>query len=237
MMSRAAPLLLLSLALAACAEAERQDPRVERDPQVTAALADPLMADPDLVSQSRGDSALQGGGPPSAEIPPDKKGPEEVARASAEALALAGGRLARLPAAGTGLARSRLAGQLTPQAIAAALPELSQGCAGKPAYGFIWAARLPAALPVYPRGHARQAAGLDAPGCRLRVVDYLTPVEPAAVLAFHATLAGKAGLAQAFRQEGEDIVLTGKAPGLAFAVYVRQFEPGMSQIILITRER
>lgn len=228
--------LILLLSLGACAEAEKKDARADRDPVAAAALADPLMGDPDLVSQSRNDSAIQGGGPPSAEVPPNTTGPDEVRRATAAATELAGGKLANLPPARALLKRSRLAGQLTPHAIAAALPELSKGCTADLQNGFVWAARLPAGIPVYPRGHARQAAGADAPGCRLRVVDYLTPVAPADVLALYATLGGKAGLKLAHRQEGEDLVLAGSGASTWFLVYARKFEPGMSQVVLVTRE-
>jgi hypothetical protein len=235
MHARLLPLILL---LAACGEAgERQDKRGERDPAIAGALGDPLMTDPDLASQNRGNSALQGGGPPSAELPPDKSSPEEAEAARAAALTLAGGKLAGLPAPAAVLERSRLAGKLTPVAIAAALPELSKGCAETLQYGFIWAARLPAALPVYPRGHARQAAGSDAPGCRLRVVSYVTPVAVDDVLAFHATTAGKAGLVLTARQEGGDAVLSGEGRTLDFAVFARPFDRQLTEVVLITSER
>lgn len=229
-------LLALPLLLAACGDSsERGDKRGERDPVIAAALADPIMADPDLASQNRGNSALQGGGPPSAELPPDKTGPEETERARAAALDLAGGKLAPLPAPSPALDASRLAGKLTPRAMAEALPELAKGCSESLELGFIWAARLPAALPVYPRGHARQAAGSDAKGCGLRVVGFVTPVPASEVLAFYATTAGKAGLTVAYRREGGDEVLTGKGKGLEFAIFARAFDKQQTEVVLISK--
>jgi hypothetical protein len=231
-------LLPIALLLAACGGAdEREDNRAERDPAIAGALGDPIMADPDLATQNRGNSALQGGGPPSAELPPDKLGPEEIELAKAGALALAGGKLAELPASSPPLDASRLAGRVTPKAMAGALPELAKGCAESLEYGFIWAARLPAALPVYPRGHARQAAGSDARGCRLRVVGFVTPVPAGDVLAFYATTAGKAGMALETRKEGPDEVLSGKGRGLGFALFARPFDKHLTEVVLVTSER
>ncbi len=232
-------LLPFALLLAACGSSEeRADRRAERDPAIAAALNDPIMADPDLASQNRGNSVLQGGGPPSAELPPDKIGPEEIERAKAAALAIAGGKLAALPVASPPLGASRLAARVTPRAMAEALPELTKGCAERLEYGFIWAARLPAALPVYPRGHARQAAGSDAGGCRLRVIGFVTPVPPGDVLSFYATTAGKAGVSLTYRQEGGgDQVLSGRGKGLDFAVFARAFDKQMTEVVLITSER
>jgi hypothetical protein len=231
-------LLALPLLLAACGEADtRADKRAERDPAVAGALGDPIMADPDLASQNRGNSVLQGGGPPSAELPPDKVGPDEIERAKAAALKLTGGQLAALPASSGALDSSRLAGRLTPQAMAEALPELSKGCDKNLEYGFIWAARLPAALPVYPRGHARQAAGSDTGGCRLRVVGFVTPVPANDVLSFYATTAGKDKVALTSRQEGDDAVLSGKRQGLSFAVFARPFGKDLTEVVLVTSEK
>lgn len=231
-------LLPFALLLAACGTSEeRADTRAERDPAIAGALTDPIMTDPDLASQNRGNSVLQGGGPPSAELPPDKIGPEEIERAKAAALTIAGGKLAALPVASPALDTSRLAARVTPKAMAEGLPELTKGCTERLEYGFIWAARLPAALPVYPRGHARQAAGSDVGGCRLRVVGFVTPVPPGDVLAFYATTAGKAGLLLAYRKEGGDEVLSGTLKGLGFAVFARAFDKQMTEVVLITSER
>ena len=56
-----------------------------------------------------------------------------------------------------------------------------------------WAAKLPAAFPVYPRGNTQEAAGTDEGQCALRVVSFLTPVALEEVLAFYYTRARAAG--------------------------------------------
>lgn len=230
-------ILAAVLALAACGDADSDDAaQNERDPAIVGALSDPIMADPDLTSQNRGNSALQGGGPPSAEVPLFKTGPEESARARSQALDLVGGKLASLSAPDEALDSSRLGGKLTASAIVAALPELGKGCGAGLDHGFVWAARLPAAVPIYPRGHARQSAGSDATGCRIRVVNFVTPAAAEDVLSFYATLAGKAGLTVSYRLEGEDKVLRGKGKGLTFAAYARSFDSKLTELVLVTRE-
>jgi hypothetical protein len=224
------------LALAACGDAASDKAaQAERDPAIVSALSDPIMADPDLTSQNRSNSALQGGGPAVAEVPLFKTGPEEIALAKGQALQLAGGKLAALPARGEARGASRLADRLTARAVIAALPDLGRGCDAGLSYGFIWAARLPAALPVYPRGHARQSAGSDSPECRIRVVNFVSPVAGEDVLAFYATLARKSGMTLFHRLEGDDLVLEGRGKGLAFAVYARAFDRELTELVLVTR--
>lgn len=236
---RVSPALLAALVLlTGCGEdPKRPDRRLDRDPEVAAALNDPIMADPDLVSQNRDNSVLQGGGPPSAAIPPDRIGREEVEAARAEALRQIGGRFAALPPERPARPQSPLAGQLTARAIAQALPQLSAGCLQGFAYGFSHAARMPAALPLYPRSHARQAAGSDSTACRLRVVAYVTPAPPLDVLSFHTTTAAKAGAAMTYAEDGSDKVIEGKAKGLAFAVVVRPPAAGLTEVVLVTAEK
>lgn len=236
MIARLTVLALLML-LAACADGEGKADDADRDPAVVGALSDPIMADPDLASQNRGNSALQGGGPPSLEVPPFRSDPEEVELAKAQALELAGGRIAAMPPEGERLYTSRLGTALSAAAVAEALPELGKGCGKALEYGFIWAARLPAALPVYPRGHARQAAGSDSAACRIRVVNFVTPVSVEDVLGFYATLSARAGLAPALRREADDLVLRGQGKALGFAIHARPFEAGLTEVVLVTRER
>lgn len=229
--------LALLMMLVACADDEGNADDADRDPAVVGALADPIMADPDLASQNRGNSALQGGGPPSLEVPPFRSDPEEVELAKAQALELVGGRIAALPPESDRLDTSRLGTALSAAAIAESLPELGKGCGTALQYGFTWAARLPAALPVYPRGHARLAAGSDSAACHIRVVNFVTPVSAEDVLAFYATLSTKSGFAPVLRREGNDLVLRGQGKALGFAIHARPFDTGLTEVVLVTRER
>lgn len=225
--------LCLPLLLSACGEgANKADPRADRDPAVSAALSDPLMTDPDLASQNEGGAALSGGGPASGEVPRPKQGPEEVAAARAAAEALLGGKVPSAPAPTATLPESRLAGAVTPQAMAGALALAPATCREKLAYGFGWAAALPAELAPYPRGHVRVAAGSDAAGCRQRAVSYLTPVPVSEVIDFHYARAAKLGAER--RREGGDEVVAGGRGAQRFAVHARPADGGFTQVEVVT---
>jgi hypothetical protein len=226
-MSRLILIAPMVLALVACGGEEKADPRTDRDPAVSAALDDPLMADPDLASQNRGNSALSGGGPATAEIPPDKRGNEEIDRAKLAALDPA-------PLAGSTKPDSRLAKAVTLEGVAEALKLGAPGCPAKLAYGFGWAAQMPAALPVYPRGHTRVAAGTDEGGCRLRLVRFVTPVAAGDVVDFYHASATKYGLGPQRSKEGSEEVLSGRKGNARFEIYVRTLPDGQSEIDLAT---
>ncbi len=222
--------------LAACGSGEPEaDPLAERDPAVTAALADPLMADPDLTSQNRGNAALTGGGPAAGEIPPFKRGQAELDAARAAAQDFAGGALRAAPQP-VAEQETSPADAATAAALVRALP-WGKACADKLGYTAAWAAKLPPAVPVYPRGHVQEAAGSDAPGCKLRAVHFQTPVPANEVLDFYATVAGKGGYALTAGKAGPDLTLTGMAKGGAqFALFVRG-SAGVSEVNLVTAAR
>ncbi len=224
--------LTLALTLAACGAENEADPKAERDGAVAAALADPIMADPDLASQNRGNTALSGGGPAMAEIPPDKRSPEEADRARSAAQELLGGRIEPAPAAALTVPESKLARAATMEGVAQALTLGGAGCPAKLGYGFIWAARLPAGLPIYPRGHARVAAGADDAACHLRVVRFASPVGVADLVNFYHASAVKAGLAPQRRREGGDEVVAGAKGRASYAVYIRTGKDGLSEVDL-----
>lgn len=225
----------LALAVAACGGDEGQVGRENRDPAVTAALSDPIMADPDLTSQNRADSVLSGGGPATAEIPPDKRGPEEAERARLAARELlGGGPIAPAPAPAGEQPESRLARAITLQAVAEALDLGVKGCAKSVGYGFGWVTLLPPAIAVYPRAHARVAAGSDAAGCKLRLVKFVTPVAPGEVADFYYASARKAGLSAEVRREGGDLVVQGGKGAGRYAVYLRDAGDGLTEVDLAT---
>ena len=148
------------LALAACSGADHTvDPNAERDPAAAAALNDPIMIDPDLAAQNRGNSALSGGGPAQGDLPDFVRTPEAVAAARAAAQAQLGSAPPTAPSPASTSATSRLAGALTMPALAAAAGLASPACADQLGFTMAWAARLPAGLPIYPRGHTIMAAG------------------------------------------------------------------------------
>ncbi len=228
------PLLLIP-ALAACSAAdEAADRNAERDPAAAAALNDPVMADPDLASQNRGNSALTGGGPANGDLPIFKRSPEEADAARSAAQALLGGPIAAAPPPSETAKESRLAGMLTPQAIAAATKLAPAGCAEQTEYTMAWAAKLAPGLEIYPRGHTVQAGGSDAPGCKLRAVRFVTSVEVADVIDFYFASAAKTKLTPEHRREGADEVVTGRRGSAGYAVFVRKRGDGLTEVDLIT---
>ena len=235
-MPRLVPILLLAtLALAACSSADKApDANAERDPAAAAALADPIMVDPDLSSQNRGNSALSGGGPAQGDLPLFVRTPEEVDAALAAAQTLLGSAPGAAPAPASTSAKSRLVGALTMPAIAAASGIAVQACADKLGFTLGWAARLPAALPVYPRGHAIVAAGSDAPGCKVRAVRFVTPVSVGDAADFYYASAARGSLPVQRRKEGDDDVVAGAQGGSGFAAYIRQRSDGLTEVDLIT---
>ena len=228
MTSRLAALPLI-LVLAACGK-ETTAPAAteERDPAIIAALADPIMIDPDLASQNRGNAAIALD--VFAAVPLDAASPEAIAAAKAEAARHAGGMIRTAPEpaeSGNALPPSVTAGQ-----VAAGLTHNPAGCIEGLRYGYAWAASLSPALPIYPRGHVQEAAGNA--GCGLRTVIFTTPAEPQAVIDFYFTRAGDAGYSTKRRRAGEVEVLSGGKGGSAYLVRVGQ-ENGLSQVELAVR--
>lgn len=230
MPTRRLALVAAVLALAACGQDKPDDSALaNRDPAVAGALSDPLMTDPDLASQNRGNAALSGGGPASGEVPLDKRGQEEVDRARADAMTLLGGTIPTAPMAQQQDQASPAAAAPTAVALAQALP-FAAPCAGKLSYSAAWAAKLPARLPVYPRAHVREAAGVDDAACKLRVVRFITPVPVADVIDFYHASARAGQLPAGRRKAGGDEVVSGPN----WALFARRQDDGMTEAQLVT---
>lgn len=227
--------LLAPLFIAACGGGDTaKDPFAERDPAVSEALSDPLMADPDLTTQNQDGAALTGGGPASAGIPPERRSPEEIAVARQAALMAAGGAIDPAPAPEKTTSTSRFAKAVTAPTIAAALGLGGKGCAENADYSAVWAARLPAPFAVYPRGHVGQAAGAQTAGCSLRVVGFVTPVPTGDVLDYYATRAAAQGFSVRRTREGDDETLEGGKGAARYGVIVRLRADGLTQTDLVT---
>ena len=227
------PQLLGLCLLTACGEAAGPQATPLRDPAIMGALSEPLLSDPDLVGASRNATMLSGGGPAEGGVPlfgPDDK---EAARARDEAARLLGGQLPPAPIAAGEAGRSAVAGAGTAASAASSLPFAAK-CAPSLDYAFVWAARLPAALPVYPRAHAQEAGGSDAAGCKLRVVNFRTPVAVTDVIDFYHASAARAGLGPRVAKAGQDQVVSGGKGGLSFAVYARRMADGTTEVDLVT---
>lgn len=225
------PLLLAGTALTGCDSRGVSTPQApaEQDPAIVAALADPIMIDPDLASQNRGNAAVALDGFDA--VPLDDISPEAIAAAKADAARLAGGMINTAPEAAE--SQDSLAPALTAARLAAALPAVPAGCLGGLRYGYGWAASLPQALPVYPRGHVQEAAG--SASCGLRAVVFTTPVGASAVIDFYYTRALDAGFTADRRRHGAAEALSGRKGAAAFMLRVRAGPAGSSEVELATR--
>jgi len=230
--SRQAVALAFALALAGCGKGESSAPKpIAADPALQDALADPIMVDADLVGQNQGLAAIVAAGPTVVELPLLDRSPEAISAAKAEAVRLAGGSIKPAPepaqgnAADAAILAAVTAGQLARAANAV--------CADKAEYTMRWAAALPEALAIYPRGAVQEAAGSDADGCALRVVKFATPATVADVLGFYGTRAGAAGYAVRHSVHDSDHILWGAKGRAAYLLRVRPSEDGLTEVDLV----
>lgn len=193
---RATPLVLAStLLLAACDLGSVDEPEdAELDPAVARALEAPLMTDPDLAGLNEANAALTGSRDHS--LPTMVATQEAVRDAQDQAIRFAGGRsgLGELPAAepiDTTVGES----PLVLLEDVATQHDLPPTCLDGVRYSASWAARLPARLPVYPRGAVVEAFGRDGRDCTIRAVRFSSPVPAQEILRFYATLATQEGFA------------------------------------------
>jgi hypothetical protein len=223
-------LVLMVLALAACGESEAaREPVLQPDPAVVAALAAPIMSDPDLAAMNRGNAAIavdrfDG-------IPGWTRDPEEIDAARSEALRLAGGSLLQTPEAGT--ATPDLPSK-DAREFAATLPGISDDCLGALRSGFAWAADLPAAARLYPAGHVIEAAGARRADCAMRSLRYVTAAVPKDALDYHYTMFSAAGYRVEVWAHGEATLLTGSKSGARARILVRANREGMTEVLLAT---
>lgn len=226
----AAPLALL----AACTDGDdTQDEAGARDAASQAALDEDLASDPDLAGSNEGNAALTGSSDGS--LPQIDTSPEAVTAARSRAMEMIGGTGALRPAGSPReLGRGENATTAMRQAAIAAVEPGGQDCASRVEYTTAWAAKLPGAFPVYPRGNTREAAGTDEGSCSLRVVTFRTPVPLDDVLAFYNTRAQAAGFNTEHVKAAGDNILSGTKGRSAYVVYGRRLPNGITEIDLVT---
>jgi len=226
-MCRLLPLAALVL-VAACDAQPAEQGAAAVDPVIAAALAEQLMVDPDLARQNPRNAVLTGGGPASALIPPLDRGAEAVAAARAAA-----GPVSRAPAPRRGASSG--AGETAALTAAAALGTnaAAQDCARKMNYTMVWAARMPTAFPIYPRGHVQEAAGTDQGGCKLRSVNFLSPVPLDDLVDFYWTRARAAGFNAQHRLDAADHVIAASKGGTSATIWLRSRD-GLTEVDLVT---
>ncbi|SFF75007.1 hypothetical protein SAMN05518801_101222 [Novosphingobium sp. CF614] len=203
----------------------------ETDPALSGALGDRIMVDPEMAGQDGAALAPNGG---QITLPPEDRSPEAIADARAKAAQMVGGALLPAPQPGQGAAAALAESAATAAQVAQASKAASADCSAKVQYSNTWAARLPADIPVYPRGAVQEAAGIDGDGCALRVVNFVTPVTPGDVISFYYTKASRAGYGAEYKLDGNDHVLGGRKEGKAYVVYARKLDGGITEVDLVT---
>ncbi len=228
-----APIAMAALGLSGCGSSEEEAAdKPGDDPALASALAGPVMIDPELAGQNYATAAIAGGGPAVIELPPAESTPEAIAAAKADAAKAAGKPIERAPSP-EGAGDSRLREAVTAAQLAHAVQGPGTDCGGKADYEFSWSTKLPAPLPIYPRGHLLETAGTDRDGCRLRFAGFLTPVAADDVIDFYYTRAKAAGFTVERHRSGEVQLLRGGKAHAVYAVRVRRQDDGISKVDIV----
>jgi hypothetical protein len=239
---RVSPVVAAGLALAAGAcdligggkDAARsaQQGAATADPVIARALHDPLMSDPDLARRSQANAVIALGD--SGALPVFSATPEAAARArdAARAELLAAGSIPATTAIKPGAGGTALADQAAMADVLAAA-SVPKACRAGVRTGFDWAARLAAPAAIMPLGMVDEAAGSDAPDCRVRVVRYQTAASVDDAAAYYDTLAQRAGFTVQRYAEPEAILMATGKQGETLRVHARSLASGMSAVDLV----
>jgi hypothetical protein len=221
--------LCLPLTLAGCGESEAaRDPAIQPDPAIVAALAEPIMTDPDLAAMNRGNAAIVVG--QFDGIPAWTRDPDQVAAARAQALRLAGGQLLSTPEADL---KAAVPPVESAREFVAGVPAASR-CLAALRPGFSWAADLPKAASLYPGAHVVDAAGARTASCAMRTVRYVTAAARRDVLDFHYTLLSSGGYRVKRTAGGDNDLLTARKGAAIARVRVGRGDDGMTEVALAT---
>lgn len=235
MIRRTICLLAPALLLAACGSKDDTAKSAADDPAMAGAIGDPVLTDPDLAGENganRAASVPDGDGT----VPAADMSPEALSAARGAALKLVGGpgAMKKAPEAREATGTLSQDSQLTAAARAATGPNGRSGCSQKVQYTAAWAAKLPQALPVYPKGAVQEAAGTDADGCALRTVNFISPVPVSDVIDFYYTRATAAGYSAHHLRDGADDLLSGTKGAASYVVMARDLPNGGSSVDLVT---
>lgn len=171
------------------------------DPEIMAAVNDQLMVDPALSQQANEHAVRPPTRPMQSPIPPDP---------------VLGGQPPVAPANTLGQLAAFSANQF-------------RGCQLDVGYAMEFSTRLPAELPIHPRGRLTEAAGSDNAGCRLRAVSYEAPETPESLAGYYLALAKRGGYrAELKRGTGETLVTGARGDGAAFYAVIRPRGAGAS---------
>jgi hypothetical protein len=243
--SRAALAVGLSLALFGCGtgndNANSNDPDAEllddaNDPAMKGALEEQILVDPDLVDQSNQNAVLgkgDDGALPSASAPSNSAA---VGKAAAEK-EFAGSKMLSAPAPKKVSAEECT--DCSKGATLGAKAEMQQRgkgtCDAKLSYAMSWASKMPPEFRVYPRANVKEAAGVDAGLCDIRVVNFTTPVALKNVADYYYTKARRGGYSAEYQlRDGEHVMGgTKEANDGAFVIFMRQMANGGTEVDIV----
>ncbi|MEM9501811.1 MAG: hypothetical protein AAF941_08185 [Pseudomonadota bacterium] len=227
-------LTLAVLALSSCSDDTQPinaDGTIGVDPLVARALNDPLMVDPDLAYRNEANAAItirhDHALPTFAATTEASQRAREVARLEL----LDGGSISNLPAVTIDEGVLPIGGLSTAGEIVEAVGGPGR-CTDRLGEGLAWAARMPEVAQVMPHGMVQQAAGVDAEGCTVRVVRYLTPVAIEDALQYHFNRAVRARLSIT-RLDDPEAILQASRGDMNFIVHARPAAGGMKAIDLV----
>lgn len=158
----------------------------------------------------------------------------DAAKALAESVRQAGGRLLATPAPNAGAATESEA-ELAAVAREQQQPGGNAVCRKQLDYGMQWASRLPEPFTIYPGAQIKEAAGADKDGCTLRVATFTTAVPRQSVMDFYYTQARRSGFDAEHRVMGGDHVLGGtrKDDGGAFLLFFTDAPGGGTSVDIV----
>ncbi len=214
--------VILPLALVSCGKTKTDKEAVAAldeklvgkgsDPVMNAALDDRILVDPNLADSSNLTTVSEPAKPLNGALPADNG----YEGSTASAADLADTKMMRAPAPtvvaaencnSCGPARAvTLGGLAHDQGIS---HPKGGGCTSKMQYGAVWATRMPAAFPVYPKGRVKEAAGIAAAPCNIRVVSFTTSAAMQDVVDYYYSRARRAGFTASYEIRAGEHMLGG----------------------------
>jgi hypothetical protein len=213
-MTRIAAILTLA-ALAGCSSSPSTTANSSNaDPAVTSALADPLLADPQLDRRANRDALRPADEPYQAMVPPGLPSP------------------LRGDAPPTIVARARLA-------VAGDRAGVFKTCSFDVRYSYGWAARLSPELGLPAEAQVAEAAGSDTSKCQLRLIAYSSSLGSAAMLESYRRIAKSGGYTSSEAAQGgaTSLTATRKNDGAAFVATVSAGDGGSLVDLVSNRGR
>ncbi len=202
------------------------------DPATRLALEAPLLVDPALETLSRRFAVMSDPAPLDGSLPLDTFAPGTADAARSEAKRLSG--LSNAAAPGVGELDEVSCAACSAPTLTLRVAAAGKKCGGPLVAALELGARMPAALPIYPGAHLREA-GSSQGACPVRVASFTAPAHPTEALDFYRALATKLGFSLNIARSDRISALLGTraADGARFAVIARPLAGRISEIDLI----